>query len=83
MVKNIIDNFKNLEEITHRIIRKGLSFCFILCIIATTILLTYTIFSLSPNTYYIGLALFKLSTYFMIDFIVCGFVVDNINKQLN
>lgn len=83
MVKNIIDNFKNLEGITHRIIKKGLAFCFIICIIATIILLSYIMFSLSPNTYYIGLALFKLSTYFMIDFIVCGFVVDNINKQLN
>lgn len=81
MLKNILNNFRNLEIITYKIMKKGIKYCFILCIISCIVLLTYQNLLTSPNIYYIGLALFKLSIYFMVDFIVCGFVVDNIKKQ--
>lgn len=82
MIKRIINSFKNLENITYKIMKKGIQYCFILCIISSIILFTYKTFLSSPNIYYIGLALFKISIYFMAEFIVCGFVVDKIKKQI-
>lgn len=81
MLKELLNTFKNLEKVTYKIIKNGLKFCFVLCIIATLILSIYhTTYSL--NTYYIGLALLKLSFYFIIEFIICGFVIDNIKKKI-
>ena len=81
ILKNIFCSFKNLEKITYKIMKNGLKFCFSLCLIATFVLSIYnTTYSL--NTYYIGMALFKFSIYLMIEFIVCGFVVDNIKKKI-
>lgn len=81
MFKKLIISFKSLEKLTYKIMKNGLKFCFILCIIATLLLSIYhTTYSLS--TYYIGLALLKLSFYFIMEFIICGFVVDNIKKQM-
>lgn len=82
MIKKISDIFKNLDIITSKIMKKGLSFCFILCIISLFLLLFYDFKMQSPFIYDIGLALFKLSIYFGIEFIVCGVVTDSIKKQL-
>ncbi|MBO4292850.1 MAG: hypothetical protein J5881_00435 [Clostridia bacterium] len=81
LFKLFCDSFKNLEKKTYKIMKNGFKFCFLLCVISCIILLTYTFSSANPITYYIGLALFKLSLSFMIDFIICGFVVDGIKKQ--
>ena len=81
MIKFIHDCFEKLEKITSKIMFNGFKFCFILTIFATLILFTYNHFSLSPNAYYIGIALIKLCFYLFIDFIICGFVVDNIKKH--
>lgn len=81
MFKSIIDNYKNLDKLTYKIMKYGLMFCFALCIISVVILLTYEVFITSPSIYYLGLSLFKLSINFGIEFIVCGFVVDGIRKQ--
>lgn len=80
MIKSILTSFKNLEDITYRIMKKGIDFSFIISLISGIILLIYELFFPSPAIYYIGLSLFKLSIYFIIEFIVCGFVVDNIKK---
>ena len=82
MIKSIINSFKNLENITYKIMKNGIKYCFILCIISSIILFTYKTFLSNPNIYYIGLSLFKLSIYFIVEFIICGFVVDNIKKQI-
>ena len=79
--ENILNNFKNLEKITYKIMKNGISFCFGLCTISILMLLTYNHIFYSPNVYYIGLALFKLSAYLIVEFIVCGLIVDNIKKQ--
>lgn len=79
--KQCIKSFKSLERKTCIIMKNGIRFCFLLCIISCFILLTYTFVSTNPITYYIGLALFKLSISFMIEFVICGFVVDGIKNQ--
>lgn len=80
--KKYTDIFKSLEKKTCMIMKNGIKFCFLLCIFSCIVLLTYTFVSTNPITYYIGLALFKLSISFIIDFIICGFVVDGIKKQV-
>lgn len=82
MLKKIINNFNQLERIAFRIMKYGLTFCFIICIVSVLILFTYDFAFPSPFMYYIGINLFKLSLIFGIEFIVCGFVVDGIKKQL-
>ena len=55
---------------------------YIICFLSVFILFTYDFSFPSPFMYYIGLNLFKLSLIFGIEFIVCGFVVDGIKKQI-
>ncbi len=82
MYKKLIDTFKNLDQLTFKIMRYGLKFCFGICILSTIILITYNLSILSPFMYYIGISLFRISIIFGIEFIVCGLVVDSIKKQL-
>ena len=82
MIKNLIDNFKNLDKLTYKIMKYGLKFCFSLCIISIIVLLTYETIYLSPFLFNIGLSLFRLSCILGIEFIVCGLVADSIKKQL-
>lgn len=82
MIKRIINSFKNLENVTHKIMKYGLGFCFGICIISAIILLTYNITLKSPDLYYIGLLMFKLSCTFGVEFIICGLIVDSIKKQM-
>jgi hypothetical protein len=82
MLKNIINNFKSLDRLTFKIMKYGLIFCFIICILSVLILFTYNFSLSSPFMFLIGINLFKISLIFGIEFIVCGFIVDGIKKQL-
>jgi hypothetical protein len=82
MFKKILENYKNFEKITYKILKNGLKFCLALCMISISILFTYDLFILSPSIYYVGITLFKLSLIFGTEFIICGFVIDGIKKQL-
>lgn len=78
MIKNIINNFKNLDKSTKVIMKNGLSFCSIIGIIALVILVTYNLSFTTPILFSIGFILFKLSLIFGVEFIICGLVVDKI-----
>ena len=82
MFKKILDNFKSLDKLTFKIMNYGLKFCFAICVLSVLILLTYNLAFVSPFMFYIGIKLFKISLIFGIEFVVCGFVVDGIKKQL-
>lgn len=82
MFKKIVECFKNFDKLTFKILRYGLYFCSIICIISIFTLLTYNLIFSIPFIYYIGICLFKLSLIFGIEFIICSFVVDGIKKQL-
>lgn len=81
MLKKILETYKSFENTTNYIIKIGLRFCICLCVISISILVTY-LSSKVPITYYIGMSIFRLSIIFSIEFIICGFVVDGIKKQL-
>ena len=82
MIKSVFNRFKKIDNETYKIIKKGLKFCFLLSLFSSLVILTYTIDGSSLNTYYIGFALFKLSCYLGVEFIVCGLVMDTIKSQL-
>ena len=82
IIKKLIDNYKNFEKITVKILKHGLRFCSILCIFSVIMLLTYEAVFTTPILYYTGLSLFKLSIVFGIEFLICAFVVDSIKKQI-
>ncbi len=82
MFINILDYFKDLESKVKLIMKKGLEFCSVLCVISLIILVTYNLSFTAPIVFAIGFGLFKLSMIFGIEFIICGFVADKVKKQL-
>ena len=82
MINKIKGYFTNIDKLTYKIMKNGLSFCFILSILSAFILLTYCFAPYSMFFYYIGLSLFKLGCSFGVEFIICGLVMDSIKKQL-
>lgn len=82
MFKNIFYTFKNLDKLTKMIMSYGLKFCLIICLISLTILLTYNFSFTIPILFTIGFILFRLSLIFGIEFVICGFIVDGIKKQM-
>ena len=82
IMKKIIKTYENFDKSTYKIMNNGLKICFILCLISAYILLTYTINLSSPFIYYMGISLFKISLIFGIEFVICGFIVEGIKKQL-
>lgn len=82
MVNKIINNFNDLDKLVKRIMKIGLKFCAILGIISLIILITYNLSFTIPILFTIGFILFKLSLIFGVEFIICGFAVDGIKKQL-
>lgn len=82
MIKNLIESYKNLDVLTYKILKNGLKFCFILCLISVGFLLTYEAFIAFPFLYHTGLSMFRLSLIFAIEFIICALVVDSLKKQI-
>lgn len=82
MIKIFINTYKNLEDKTIKILKNGLKFSFIICLLSILILLTYIFFFTYPILYYIGLLMFQSSLSFAIEFIICAIVVDSIKKNI-
>ena len=70
--------FKDLDILTKKIIKIGLSFCLYLACFSLIILALYCLCFTHPILFSIGFILFKLSLTFGVEFIICGFVVDKI-----
>ena len=82
MFKNIFDKINKLDNKTKIIMKYGYIFALIVLIISGLILFTYQKFYSSPDLYYIGLQIFKMSLTIGISSFVCGFVIDTIKKEL-
>ena len=82
MFKNIFYTFKNLDKLTKMIMSYVLKFCLMICLISLAILLTYNFSFTIPILFTIGFILFRLSLIFGIEFVICGFIVDRIKKQM-
>ena len=82
MLKKFLDSYKKMDNMANKILKKGLKFCFAVCVVSILILLTYMMMFSSPDLYYIGISLFRLSITFSIEFLICALVVDSIKKEL-
>jgi len=81
-MKQLLLEFKKMDNTILNLIKSGFKFCFLLNIIADLILLIYDFLYISPNMYYIGISLFKTSLFFMVGFIICGLAFSRILKDL-
>ena len=86
-MKNIISNFlssiKHLDKNVSKLVKLGLTFCFIFCLFSVSILFIYNFIYSTPILFYIGYSLFKSSLMFCITFIICGIGFDKLKKELN
>ena len=83
MFRKIINTYKSMDIKVHSILKHGLKFCSILCIISVILLFTYDILFSSPLMYHIGISLFRLSLIFAIEFFICAFAIDGIKRQVS
>ena len=78
--KKIKDLFKNVNQKILKIMKSGLHFSFLICIIATLILCTYLFFYPNIFLYSLGITSFRLGIIIGIEFIICGLSVDAITS---
>ena len=71
--KAIENTFKITNKKIIHIMKNGIIFSALLCIIAVLILSLYCSNSIT-NTFYIGISLFKSGLFYIIMFLICGIV---------
>ena len=80
IIEKIRSLFKNVNKQILKLMKCGLQFSFLICIIATAILCTYLLFYHDSFLYSLGLTSFKLGIIIGIEFIICGLSVDAIKN---
>ena len=78
-MKKVLINFKNFDKSVSRLVRSGIHFSFIFCLLATLYLALYHS-SHILNSFYIGISLLQSSLFFMVAFIIYGIVFDKMKK---
>ena len=81
MIKILIQNFKNLDKKISHILKIGLSFSFIVCLLSAMVLLTYMLFFTYPIIYYIGILGFVPGLNFAMSFIISATIIDDVKKE--
>ncbi len=81
-MKKIKCLFNNLDKTDLKIMKIGMKICFAILLVSILLLFIYLLFVHNSFLYNLGLAIFRLSTYFAIEFIICGIVADIVKKQL-
>ncbi len=82
MMKIIINKFNSMEDKTKKILKYGIYFSAFVCMLSIFILLTYHYYA-NPDLYYIGLSVFRLGLFFIVEFIICAVAIDTIRNQVN
>ena len=77
-MKRIKNIFTNLDEIDLKIMKYGIIFSLIIAIVGTLLLSYNLLFVHTIFLFKIVFGIIKLSSYFIVEFIVCGIVVDKI-----
>lgn len=81
MIKVLKDKLSSMEEQVKKIMNGGFLFSFIVCMISMGLLIAYELNS-NLDLYYMGLAIFRLSLFFAVEFFICAFAIDTIKKQI-
>ena len=82
MIHAFFNQFKHMDKKIFSIIKCENIFSLIICLFSIFILIYYDFNPISFDTYYIGILLFKTGLMFAVEFIICGFAIDIIKKQL-
>ena len=82
-MKQILLEFKKLDNTIINLMKSGIKFSFSLIILASIILLTYDFLFTYPTIYYIGFSLFKTSLFFMAGFVIFGFAFNKIKTEIS
>ena len=78
--QEIHNMFKNINKKILKIMKCGLQFSFILCLVATAILCIYLFFYQDSFLYQLGFNSLKIGIIIGIEFIICGLAVDSIKS---
>jgi len=81
MIKIIIDKFNSMEQKIRKILTHGIEFSLFVCLLSSFILVAYHYYT-NPDLYYIGLSVFRLGLFFVVEFIICAVAVDTIKKTI-
>lgn len=79
-MQKILGSLKNLNKDIFKIMKYGLIFSFLICLLSVFILLLYIFIGMN-FLYYLGLVLMKSAFTFAVEFIICGFIVDFIKNK--
>ena len=82
-MKQILLEFKNLDNTIINLMRSGIKFSFLLIIFASIILLVYGWLFTYPLIYVVGFALFKTSLFFMAGFVIFAFAFNKIKAEIS
>lgn len=83
IINTLVDKIKNLDKNIKKIMHKGFSFSFILCIISVLSLFTYNMFYNLPDLFYIGISLLRTSLMFACSFFMFAIGFDTISKEIS
>ena len=78
---NFKKTFENFDKTDLKIMKNGIKICFVILLFSIFLLNVYMC-SHGLFLYNLGIAILKLSTYFIVEFVVCGVVADKIKKQI-
>ena len=81
MMKIFMQIYRNLDKKISYILKIGLSFSFIICLLSAMVLLTYMLFFTYPIIYYIGILGIVLGLNFAMSFIISATIIDDVKKE--
>ncbi len=82
MMDKVSNLFNSLDDKIKKLMKEGLTFCFILAIISSLFLLAYDLFYSSITLYYIGFYILKNSILFACTFFAFGIGFNRIKDEL-
>lgn len=81
LINALISTIKNLDKKIYKVMINGFKFSFVLCLIATYILLSYKLYGM-PFMFYIGISVFKAALTFGVTFFICGICFNTVIKEI-
>ena len=82
MYQKLLNKLNSVDKKVFPIMHKGIIFAEIIAIISLIIMYIYNKFYISYDLYLSSLILFRTSIIIALSFIICGFAVDEIKKQM-
>ena len=80
-LKKILKEIKEFDSSILKLMKSGIHFSFIFCLLATFILATYESVHI-PILFSVGISLFQTSLFFFVSFIAFGLIFNNMKHAL-